>query len=322
LTELIVVRLTQHTIETPYMVGPVHCYTADVAGELILFDTGPPTPDAKRYLGEHIDLGRLRHVIITHCHIDHYGLASWLEQNSDATIYLTYRDCLKIEQHESRVDGIFSLLRDYGFSGQTLAAIRKVFESGGLFPPFPRQYKVAERDIPEHLGIDVLSCPGHSQSDLVYLIGDSAVTGDTLLKGIFQCPLLDIDLEKGDRFNNYEAYCTTLVKLAGLKGKKILPGHCGSINSVRETLTDYVQKLLQRARQLRPYREVADLPYVIEKLFEDRMSDVFHSYLKASEIVFMQDFLARPELLREALEKTGLYKNCEVLYQQAIDQCH
>jgi 2,4-dienoyl-CoA reductase (NADPH2) len=300
------------------MVGPVHCYSADVEGALVLFDTGPPTPEAKMYLRRHIDLDRLRHVIVTHCHIDHYGLASWLEQNSDATLYLTYRDCLKIEQHESRMDGMFSLLRDYGFSGQALAALREMFESGVLFPPFPRRYKVAERDIPEHLGVDVVSCPGHSQSDLVYLLGDSAVTGDTLLEGIFQSPLLDVDLEKGDRFNNYEAYCTTLVKLAGLSDKKILPGHRGSIRSVRKTLADYVQTLLQRAEQLRPYREVDNLPYVIEKLFNGRMSDVLHSYLKASEIVFMQDFLARPELLRGALEKAGLFASCKALYQQAI----
>jgi 2,4-dienoyl-CoA reductase (NADPH2) len=128
---------------------------------------------------------------------------------------------------------------------------------------------------------------------------------------------LDFDLETGHRFNNYEAYCGTLVKLAGLSGKKILPGHRGSIHSVRETLASYVQKLLQRARQLRPYREVDNLPYVIDKLFEGRMSDVVHSYLKGSEIVFMQDFLARPGLLREALEKIGLFAGCKTLYQEA-----
>jgi 2,4-dienoyl-CoA reductase (NADPH2) len=304
------------------MVGPVHCYTADVAGELVLFDTGPPTPEGKRYLGRHIDLDRLRHVIITHCHIDHFGLAAWLEQNSDAAIYLTSRDCLKIEKHGARMNRIFSLLQDYGFRGQPLDALREIFESNVLFPPFPRRHKAAEKDIPKRLGIDFVSCPGHSQSDLVYLLGDSAVTGDTLLKGIFQCPVLDIDLEKGHRFNNYEAYCTTLVKLAGLGNKKILPGHCGSINSVRETITDYVRTLLQRASQLRPYRDVDDLPYVIGKLFDGRISDVFLSYLKASEIVFMQDFLARPDLLRRALEKTGLFADCKPQYREATSESH
>ena len=84
--------IKQHTIDTPYMVGPVHCYTVKIKGELVLFDTGPPTDKARRYLREHVDLRSLQHVIITHCHIDHYGLASWLEKETEATVYLPYRD--------------------------------------------------------------------------------------------------------------------------------------------------------------------------------------------------------------------------------------
>jgi len=72
-------EIIQHTINTPYMVGPVHCYTAWFGDELVLFDTGPPVVEAQRFLAERIDLGRLRHVVVTHCHIDHYGLAWWLE---------------------------------------------------------------------------------------------------------------------------------------------------------------------------------------------------------------------------------------------------
>ena len=72
----------QHTINTPYIAGPVHCYTAELGGDLVLFDTGPPTAEAEQYLRDNIDLRRLKHVIITHCHIDHYGQAAWLEKNS------------------------------------------------------------------------------------------------------------------------------------------------------------------------------------------------------------------------------------------------
>lgn len=93
----------QHTLDTPYMVGPVHCYSATIAGEEVLFDTGPPAAEARAYLRRHLDLSRLRHVIISHCHIDHYGLAHWLEQNTEATIYLPFRDSLKIERYEKRL---------------------------------------------------------------------------------------------------------------------------------------------------------------------------------------------------------------------------
>ena len=43
---------TQHTLPTPYPVGPVHCYTTEINDQLILVDTGPPTDETKQYLEE------------------------------------------------------------------------------------------------------------------------------------------------------------------------------------------------------------------------------------------------------------------------------
>ncbi|MBU1564197.1 MAG: MBL fold metallo-hydrolase [Proteobacteria bacterium] len=309
--------LTQHTINTPYMVGPMHCYSGVLAGEPVLFDTGPPTPEAERYLLDHVDVANLRHVIITHCHIDHYGLASWLEQNSDAVIYLPYRDCLKIANHEKRIEGMHDLLASLGFSQESLDELRQIFNSGLLFPPFPKKYLVAEKDIPDRLGISVLNCPGHSQSDLVYVGEDWAVTGDTLLRGIFQSPLLDVDLESGERFNNYQVYCETLIKLASLRDRLILPGHRKSIGSIDHTLLFYISKLLLRVEQLRPHKDEKNLIVMIEKLLGEPLREAFHLYLKVSEVVFMKDLLEQPEMLRRALAEIGLFDQVKELFHTA-----
>ncbi|EKD35389.1 MAG: NADH:flavin oxidoreductase/NADH oxidase [uncultured bacterium] len=309
--------LTQHTINTPYMVGPVHCYSGMMAGELVLFDTGPPTPETERYLRKNIDLANLRHVIVTHCHIDHYGQAHWLEQHSDATIYLPYRDCLKISEHDRRMEDMYRLLMDLGFSREYLTGLKQIFDSGALFPPFPKRFKVAEKELLDRLGIEVISCPGHSQSDLVYAGEDWAVTGDTLLRGIFQSPLLDVDLESGDRFNNYAAYCSSLVKLAGLRNRKVLPGHRQTIAGIDATLLFYVSKLLVRVEQLRPFKDEENLMVLIDKLLGDRVQDTFHLFLKASEVVFMKDLLGEPEMLRRALEEIGLFGQVDELYHAA-----
>ncbi len=309
--------LIQHTINTPYMVGPVHCYSGVLAGELVLFDTGPPTPEAERYLLEHIDLAKLRHVIITHGHIDHYGQASWLEQRSDATVYLPYRDCLKIAHHAERMQGMYQLLASLDFPEKALGELRRIFESGALFPPFPKKPVVAEKEIPEHLGIKVLNCPGHSQSDLVYVGEDWAVTGDTLLRGVFQSPLLDVDLENGARFQNYAVYCGTLVKLAGLENRKILPGHRQTIPGINATLLFYLSKLLQRVAQLRPHKDEKSLMVMIEKLLGEPIKDAFILYLKVSELVFMLDLLEQPEKLRKALVAIGLFDQVKDLFKAA-----
>jgi 2,4-dienoyl-CoA reductase (NADPH2) len=310
--------LSQHTISTPYMIGPVHCYTGRLNGELILFDTGPPTPEGRRYLQENVDLESLKHIIITHCHIDHYGQAHWLEKNCDAALYLPYRDGLKITKHDQRIEEMSCLLAGLGFDAAYLDEMRQIFDSGALFPPFPKHFLMAEKDLPERLGIEVLSCPGHSQSDLVYVGEDWAVTGDTLLRGVFQSPLLDVDLESGGRFKNYEAYCRTLVKLAKLTEKKVLPAHRYHVRSIRHVLLFYIEKLLQRACQLRPYKKEQNVMLVIDKVLNGRTLDIFQIYLKASEIVFMKDFLEQPDLLYRSLQEIGLFDDVAELFNSAV----
>lgn len=177
---------------------------------------------------------------------------------------------------------------------------------------------MAENDLPERLGIEVLACPGHSQSDLVYVGEDWAVTGDTLLRGVFQSPILDVDLEIGGRFKNYQAYCSSLVKLAGLKDKIVLPSHRKNVKNINSTLLFYVSKMLIRAERLYPYRDEEDLMLLIERLLKGRMQDVFHIYLKASEILFMKDFLKQPELLRKSLEEIGLFGEVAELFHSAV----
>jgi 2,4-dienoyl-CoA reductase (NADPH2) len=301
--------MQQFTIPTPYAVGEVHCYTTEVDGELILFDTGPPTAAALACLQAHVDLDRLRHVFITHCHVDHYGLADYLCQHSSAEIYLPHKDAVKIRHHHQRLEGIEGLLRELGFDARYIERFRQTVTSAGIFPSFPRHYQVVEdTDTPERLGFSFLGCPGHSQSDLVYLGDDWAITGDILLRGIFQAPLLDLDLDTfSGRFDNYGAYCTSLCRMAKLRGRRILPGHRRDVDSLDGAILFYVGKLLERAERIKQYALEKQVSVIVHQLFGTAINDPFHAYLKASEIVFMRDFLARPQLLREALIQLGLF---------------
>jgi hydroxyacylglutathione hydrolase len=307
--------IRQHTLDTPYMVGPVHSYTVEAAGELILIDTGPPTRSTEEYLRQNLDFSRLRHVLITHCHIDHYGLAYWLERETEATIYVPYRDALKIRGHETRLEGMYQALRELGFGEGYLEQLSRTLNSGLLFPPFPEKFRIIEEDLPESLGISYLSCPGHSQSDLVFLGEDWAVTGDVLLRGIFQSPLFDVDLETGERFRNYNAYCETLVKLGTIRGRRIMPGHRERVDSVEETILFYIGKMLERVEQLIPCADEENVARIIDRLFGKNLIEPFHIFIKASEIVFMKDFLEEPDRLRDALTTIGLFAAVSDLFQ-------
>jgi 2,4-dienoyl-CoA reductase (NADPH2) len=303
--------MQQLTVPTPYVVGEVHIYTTEVNGELILFDTGPPTAAAMACLKENVELDRLRHVFITHCHADHFGLADFLCNHTSAEIYLPHKDAVKIKHHNKRLQGIKGLLRKMGFDARYIERFRQTLVSAGVFPSFPKHYQVVEEtDALERLGLSFLNCPGHSQSDLVYHGKDWAITGDTLLRGIFQAPLLDLDLDTlSGRFDNYGAYCSSLRHMEKLRGLQILPGHRGGVDSLDATILFYVGKLLERAKRVKEYEHERDVSAIVRQLFGPAMENPFHVYLKASEIVFMQDFLLRPQQLREALEHIGLFNS-------------
>jgi 2,4-dienoyl-CoA reductase (NADPH2) len=54
-----------------------------------------------------------------------------------------------------------------------------------------------------------------------------------------------------------------------------------------------------------------DMParHLLDRLFGSSLPDPFVAYLKASEIVFMRDFLAEPERLRQSLAAIGLLES-------------
>jgi glyoxylase-like metal-dependent hydrolase (beta-lactamase superfamily II) len=300
--------MQQITIPTPYPVGEVHIYSTEINGELVLFDTGPDTPEALDILRRQVDLSRLRHLCITHAHVDHYGLAGYIAEHTDAQIYIPRKDALKFLHHEKRLAGIGQLLEDFGFKRDFIAAFRKSVLRNSIFPSIPERFRITEES-PElqGLGITFMACPGHSQSDLVYRCGPYAVSGDLLLKGIFQAPLLDINLDTlCGRFRNYEAYCSSLPKLGTLRGMQILPGHREGVDSLEATILFYIEKLLERAGRVIDFSRHDTVSGIAHALFDGVDVDPFIVYLKASEIIFMQDFLGDPDRLRHSLDSIGL----------------
>lgn len=314
--------MRQHTIATPYLVGDVHFYTTEIGGETVLFDTGPPTPEGLHYLRSEVNLKKLGYVLVTHCHADHYGLIDYLCHHTQATILLPRQDALKFRHQQRRLELMGEMIRAQGFDERHVTLFRQVIEDDKVTPALPSRFEIAEEsELPQRLGIEILPCPGHSQSDLVYLCGDEAVTGDVLLRGIFQVPLLDVDLDGlGGRFRNYDAYCHTLLRLPQLRRKHILPGHRDYVDGLDETVLFYLRKLLERARRIRTLGDAegfALLP-LLKRLFGDSFEDVFVVYLKVSEILFLRDFLDDPGLLRGALEEIGLFEPLRAPFAEAI----
>ncbi len=295
--------MDKHTLDTPYPVGPVHFYTCEINGDLIMFDTGPYTFLALDYIKKNINLSRLKYVFITHSHADHYGLENFIARHSDATIFIPKKDDLKFKNVDLRIAISRSLLLSYGFSESLIEKIKAMLLNFMNTIPQPINYAILEESTFD-IDVKYILCPGHSTSDAVYLFNDYAITGDCLLHNIFQTPLFDINYDTKGRFDNYKAYCNTLLKFPILSKYTILPGH-REHTSIEEIVVFYVTKMIERASLIKDLSNLR-VSEILKKVLPHSLNDGFIAYIKASEILFFLDFLNNPFLLYESLDKISL----------------
>ena len=308
--------MKKYTVPTPYPVGPVHIYEFGLNGKTVLFDTGPGTREAKAYVQENLALEKLDYLFITHFHPDHYGLIPFFEENSNVEVIVSGYDALLYEHHEDRARFLHDFFVSLGFSPEAMERLRNTLYPENKPRTFAKKYRILEEsgELLQSLGIDYISCPGHSQSDIICLVDNYAVSADVALRDIFQTPLLDYNIHTlHGRFCNYRAYCETIPRLKSIEKREFLPGHRDYINSVDEQILFYVGKMLQRGKvlfsQIQPDQNVFD---ILLLLFPNALSmDPFFMYIKTSEILFMQDFLTNPQILIEALQSAGLYSNLQ-----------
>lgn len=110
--------IKQITVPSPFAVGPTNTYLI-IDEPITLIDTGPATREAKEYLNKSLaDLGYtvkdIERIILTHAHLDHFGLARWISDISGAQVYIHEDDQYNKElykHHELRKEIIASLIK-------------------------------------------------------------------------------------------------------------------------------------------------------------------------------------------------------------------
>jgi len=304
-------NMQQFPVPTPYMVGDVKIYTFEVNGELILFDTGPPTDDARQFLKDNIELDRLNYVFITHWHPEHCGLAAFLQKETSAEIFISKYEAEKLQHPEQYVLQLTNLLPALGFAADEVEQQKGVLRWLQAMAPIPEHYRVLEesQDVLDALGLSYFYSPWHGGCDVIYLMQNYAISGDTVLEGIFSCPCIEVDFEDSSakRFSNYAALCEAISQLRKIENCSFLPSHRAPVESVDAWIEWFVTKLVERTRALAPLLQSGNSVYqTTVNYFGKKVEKPFHLYIKASEVALCNDFLHAPELLIQALEKNNL----------------
>jgi len=225
-----------HRIAVPLPFPPHEVAAWLIEGEdgFTLVDTGMDTPTARAALrggAERLGVtpGNLAHVLLTHVHIDHYGLAGPVRAWSGARVAIHEREEALArrfvdrwpEDREGAVAGFLEMGVPGELAAQLLAATDRIH---GLYAHFqPDLLLVGERGpLPGGGGWEWILTPGHSPGHVVvYHAGRGIlVAGDHVLPRI--SPNIGADLYVEDPLSDYLA---SLRRLRELPVEVVLPSH-------------------------------------------------------------------------------------------------
>lgn len=213
-------------IPTPFRVGPINCYLLPEP-TVTLIDPGPATDDAYAALESQLEqegraIADVEQVLITHPHMDHFGLANRVSEASRARVL-------------AHADAVRRLEVPFEFFDHEQAFFTRFLQSVGV----PEDIAVATTTLPEPylqfqepVSVDrilnegatvdagrdlaVVHTPGHAPGSVCFLDRESsaAFTGDHVLSGISPNPFLTLAPGATDeRTRSLPAYVDSLRKL-------------------------------------------------------------------------------------------------------------
>lgn len=248
--------VTRVEIPTPFSVGTVNCYLLTGNG-LTLIDPGPKSSTALDTLETELskagfDIQQVDRILVTHPHMDHFGLANTIVERSDATVYA----------HEHAVSRMTEPI-DYFRREQSF--FRPFLESMGMptheveeVLSLPEAYTVHQEPVTEiskledgdvlDLGItvDSISTPGHAPGSMCFQAPEKCATftGDHVLPDVTPNPLLTLAPGSNDRrTRSLPRYLDSLRKLEPETSMTGYGGHGDTMSDlasrIEETITHH-----------------------------------------------------------------------------------
>lgn len=295
------------TVPTPFPVGPIHCYLAE-GKEITLIDTGPNHPATQEALGAALrarglafqDIDRL---IVTHAHVDHFGLAAPIIAASNAPVWSHASNRWWLTDFENEISRRMDFYDEVFAQSGAPSAFAQAAKQGMAGVLRYATAVPANRFVPLEdgatlvLGDDVwhvIYTPGHA-SGLICLYeprSRTLISSDHLLRDITSNPVLEPPLRsESERPRALVNYLASLQKIAALDVHCARPAHGKPITDVgalvAERLAFHRARLEQIEQQLKNGSSTA---YELCNFFFPNLKSV-DVFLGLSEIIGHLDLL-------------------------------
>lgn len=306
-----------HRIPTPVPFmeagGPANAYAIeDVGGGFTLFDCACGTEEGlaalRAGLSERkLDIKALNRIIVSHGHVDHYGNAQTLCEESGCEVFVHPHDEEKICGHGRwyrQLENSWSYFLKLGVPEATLQAMLEGAKRNRQFARSVERQRVkhlADGDTLQFKLFDarVLHLPGHTPGLVCLHVAKHKLlfADDHVLAKVSPNPLLDLGLGEGDtKFKALVAYVKSAKQVQAMELDCILPGHGEAFKGHRELLEGLFS--FYSARQARIMKRLAIGPATIYELVPAVFPrvDIGRMYLMLSEV------MGNVEVLEEAGE--------------------
>ena len=296
-------------IPTPFQVGRVNAYLIEDA-PLTLVDSGPNSGKALDELEQ--ALGARGHkiedielLVITHQHIDHFGLASILARRSGAEVAALdgLAGYLGDFATATELDDRFAqqIMLEHGIPVDVVGALRAVsasFRAWGSTVEVTRSLHDGEELALRDRTLRVLHRPGHSPSDTVFLDESSSIllAADHLIEHISSNPLLARPLGApadftGPRPRALIDYIASMERTRAMELSLVLSGHGKPIDDHVSLIESRL--FMHRRRAERIHGLIATQPRTAHEIAVELWGNVAvtQAYLTISEVLGHVDLL-------------------------------
>jgi len=227
------------------------------SGPVTLIDTGLKAPGSLEYVqseiikaGLHID--DVERIIITHGHMDHFGLAAGIREVVKHPIECLIHDEDRWQiSSENFLKEMWSeeantLMAMAGMPPQEMEKVRKRFSGfKELGDPLDNVSILENGDevVGDGYHLKVIHTPGHTPGSCCFYESRQRIlfSGDSIIKHITPNPLVAITRNRlqDTGYKSLKAYSRSLDKLAGLDIKYVFPGHGEYIEDLRSVILSY-----------------------------------------------------------------------------------
>jgi glyoxylase-like metal-dependent hydrolase (beta-lactamase superfamily II) len=296
-------------IPTPFRVGRINAYLIEDS-PLTLIDSGPNSAKALDELEQ--ALAALGHsvedielLIVSHQHLDHFGLASILARRSGAEVAALDALAPYLAQYGAQADADDSfaegLMLRHGIPPEVVTALRSVsagFRGWGAAVEVTRPLADASELQLRDRTLKVLHRPGHSPSDTVFYDESRSMllAADHLIKHISSNPLLARPLGaeadfSGPRPQALVTYIDSLAKTREMELSLVLPGHGPPIVDHAALIDERMRLHARRAEKIR--RLIEAQPRTAHEIAHELWGNVAvtQAYLTLSEVLGHVDLL-------------------------------